>query len=635
MMQRWASAGATTALHAKGVHPVSVVLALTVALSGEAARPPLKAASELGFGPGVLERFNEQFSHLHVHPSTHRSSLKRSGELPTLVVTFALRSRAKMLQFTLPPGYEPTLDPGRPTSCGIFAPDSSTNYSVFSRATGARPLTPHVSDCETLTTGSGQPVRVTLHLCDGVHGLSLAPQTAPGKETEPLSWWFFHLLAWNPDESPAAEDNVFELRWAQSASTAWAGSTLFDGWPVLGDWDCAYSDWEGWGACSARCGGGRQALRRRVLMEPPIGGTGLNCTEPLERSIPCNEHACLWPCEFSEEQVGECTAECGGGVRIVRVRWHGEHCPDVSDTDAVRREPCNVQPCRSKCRLSDIWTVATDCSELCGPGHFWMLREVLQKDKGDEACQPEWRRLPCLRQRCTPLTVLRPDRNIVPFPDDSFKAAVIFKLPILARMMQLNAPEGFRFGEVGGPCNVTEHDMLPHFASCQVGVRASQAVLRFLTPLPPALPGVRGGPQRLASGEDAPEPFDDRYQFMIDVLNAPCHDTDWVPDFLATTLSCGVSPDGNRWTLEFAEEGTTRWESLSTEGYTLYAPFGAQALASSSSPEEKVEQGQPPATREEVAKPARPRFCSARLQCEDGSRCGQDGLCFSAPLMGA
>jgi len=557
-----------------------------------------------------------------------------------LAVTFALHSTARTLLFVMPPGYEPVIDPALPSSCGIFAPLAPANFTAYSRTTGAQPLPKHITECELKRLQEGKHVEVVMHLSDGVAGL-----TEPSEDEDPahpgksLSWWFFHLQVWFPETTPAKEDSSFHLHWSQARSSDWAGSLEDEGDPVLGDWDCVYSEWEGWGSCSARCGGGKQKLRRRILMEPPPGGSGANCTERVEMTVACNTHACIWPCEYTKEVVGECTAECGGGVRLTRPRWTGQHCPEVSDADALRREACNTQPCRSRCRLEDKWTVVTECSELCGPGFFWMMRKVIAKDSADRNCEPEWRRLPCLRQRCTPLTVLRPDQNIFPIAGDVFKAALLFKVPVLARVIQLNAPEGFQFGNLGGPCNVTEHSLDPYFDRCEVGVRASQAVLRLLTPLPPSMQGAYGAEAlHVEGGGNATEPeeeFEDRHQFAIQVASPRCPEDRWTSDVLATAATCSIPPDENRWVIEFGEEGTTRWVSESTEGYPVFVSEVRGAVQSEERAPADRAKAQAAEARQASRSPSRSpverrQFCSPRLKCKDGSECDSNGLCQSS-----
>merc|ERR1719195_110344 len=178
-------------------------------------------------------------------------------------------------------------------------------------------------------------------------------------------------------------------------------------------------------------------------------------------------------------------------------------------------------------------------------------------------------------------------------------------------MIQLNAPEGYKFGSLGGACKVTEHDMLPYFDSCQVGVRASQAVLKFRTPLPPTLPAGHGDSER--------------YQFMIEVVNAPCPDGHWIGDVMGATLTCGLSTDGNRWTIEFAEDGTTRWESASTGGYSLDFPY--DSAVQDQGADGAADTAPAPVLRMHTRGP-RPQFCSPRLPCQVGEDCNEDGVCM-------
>lgn len=618
-----------------GVAPLrALALALLAVQHPEAARPARKS----DVGSASLDKFNEQFSHLHVKPSTHRAVHRHDGETPTLVVTFALHAAARSLMFVLPPGYEPVIDPGLPTSCGIFAPSERSNFSVYSRATGAQPATQHIQECEIKPVQKGKKVELILHLCEGVHGLSAPPSMGPAQKTEAISWWFFHLQVWLPDVSPTKEDNIFALHWSEVKGGTWAGSTEMKGDPVFGDWDCKYSDWETWGTCSARCGGGLQTMRRRILVQPPADGSGVPCKEEVNETIPCNTHACVWPCEFAGEIRGKCSAECGGGVRIVHMMWHGEHCPDKEDVYAVRKEACGLDPCKSKCQLQDTWTVVTECSEMCGPGYFWLMRAVEKKDASDSSCQPEWRKLPCLKQRCTPLTVVRPDINIHPYPDDSFKAGVLFKVPVMARVIQLNAPEGFKFGNLGGTCNVFDHDLAPHFESCHVGVRESQAVLKLSTPVPATYPGDYSPdklhPQSALNATEKAEEFDEKHQFMIDVLNEPCQKQGWVPDMMATTMTCDIPPDQNRWVIEFGEDGTTRWESESTEGYPIFAPYGSEDMppfgkGRNAERLEAVALATSRSSAQVLGKSdGRPHFCSPRIPCKDGAQCSRNGICL-------
>jgi len=659
----------STAVHRGGLAPTVVMLAAAFSLF--LAAPVAHAARDAPPSSGSLtvDRFEEDFVHLHVHPSTHRAILNHASEAPTLEFTFSTRATAEKLLVTLPPGYVPQVgsaavseaEEAAATGCGIFTPGNPPEghkHRSYSALTGAKPLAPRIAHCEILLGSEGNVTQMVLHLRPGVQGLSEG--LGPSKD---LSWWFFHARSRFPAESLVAEENVFRLQWSSSGSLAtggdqpshdWEGGVAVNGWPILGDWNCKYSEWEGWGACSARCGGGVQHVTRRILLEPPEGGAGEKCNEQaLQREVPCNEHPCLFPCEFvEEEQRGVCTAVCGGGVRAVRRRWLGDNCPKHNDDDAVRWEPCNTEPCQVKCRISDVWKVASQCSELCGEGNFWLVREVLQKDPSDRACQAEWRQATCLRQHCNPLTVLRPDQDMIPFPGDVFRVAVLFELPVRARKARLSAPEGFVFGEVGQACDLHEHDMLPHFQACTVNSHVNEVELTFSTPLPPSVSRRERG----------------RYNLLIDVVTEQCNEEEWVFNGLRDSLTCVLSEDKNRWKFEYAEEGegSSGWSSLpSAEGFNLQAPFGpafgtdfvsgnfkaearAAGLQKETIPAEQQASGQSAAAgagadpaaaagatasgpaEQQCTRPQRPTFCSPRLPCPGGATCSDLGICPSS-----
>lgn len=557
--------------------------------------------------------FDDGFTHFHVSPTTHRFSMEQSAQVPVLAVVFSLRPLATVLRLVLPPGYELVASQaGRPGSrCAkVFSPTSPEQMSAYANETQAQPLTEHIAGCEASTTTDfgGTRVQLSMLLSPTVVGLSEKP-----KSQDMAYWWYFHILARFPAVSPEAEANFFSLSWANDKESEWRGDTRFRAWPVLGDWQCIYSDWEGWGTCSARCGGGTQTLRRRVLLTPPEGGV---CSDIIAKdATPCNVHPCLFPCEFEEaEERGNCSAACGGGVRVVRRRWKGENCPASHDLDAVQLEQCNTQPCVEPCKLSDTWTVVTECSELCGRGSFWVMRKVLQKNPDDVACQPVWRELPCVNEVCTPLAIMRPDPNILPFPRDTFVVAVSFTTTESARRIELSAPEseGYSFGPPGVACELKDHSLMPHFERCEVGSVASKVILHLSTPLPPS-----------RSTDDHY-----RYEFKIEVVNPDCDDSDWDPDPLRSTMTCNVGPDRSRWKLELASEGSdAKWESLSAQGYSLYWPGNDQGRGQVFLDDQHLDGDNGDNSKALVEESSSPRrdFCSTRMPCQDAnSRCSWD-----------
>eukprot|EP00933_Yihiella_yeosuensis_P052392 TRINITY_DN50455_c0_g1_i1.p1 TRINITY_DN50455_c0_g1~~TRINITY_DN50455_c0_g1_i1.p1 ORF type:complete len:628 (+),score=105.01 TRINITY_DN50455_c0_g1_i1:143-2026(+) len=569
--------------------------------------------------------FEDEFSHFHVSASTHRMSLPqhRAQEPPTLAVTFSLRPVATTLQLTLPPGYQIRAAPAdldlQGSNCKLaFAPSSLDHMSSYANETEASPMVEHISSCVVSTEGyeGHQRIKLLLKLRPGVPGLS-APladvnrSAAEGVGPLQSKWWFFHILSWLPDATPDPSTNFFQFHWSTDNDTQWEGDTRFSGWPVLGDWDCIYSDWEGWGSCSARCGGGTQTLTRRVLLQPP---SGEKCTDvSLKDPQPCNDHPCIFSCEFEEiEDEGNCSAACGGGVRVFRQRWKGENCPRSSDLDAVRLEPCNTQPCVAPCKISDTWSVVTECSALCGKGYFWIMKEVLQKDPNDIACQPVWRELPCVKQECAPLSIMRPDPIILPFPKDKFTVGISFTLSADAQRIELSAPdsEAYSFGEPGSACKLKDHSLMPYFKSCEVGELDNKVVLHMHSPLP-----------RSNSVEDR-----DRYEFQIEVMNPECRDDDWDPDPLRASMVCNVGPYRSRWRLDFTTESGS-FESLWGEGYQLFWPgheagrgdiFSDSDDKTSEAAAAKQRQGHHEAKSKTKA---HPDFCSPRVPCQDGLHC--------------
>merc|ERR1740123_2458319 len=137
--------------------------------------------------------------------------------------------------------------------------------------------------------------------------------------------------------------------------------------------DCEVSKWEP-EDCSVSCGGGIQLLKRAIVS--PESGGGAECP-PLSMRKACNEHPCPIDCKVSEwSGFSACSAECGGGVRqrVRRVKVHprydGEPCGDLSETEA-----CNMQDCNVDCKLGH-WKAWTACTKACGGGTKYSKRTV-------------------------------------------------------------------------------------------------------------------------------------------------------------------------------------------------------------------------------------------------------------------
>lgn len=566
----------------------------------------------------------------------------------TLSVYFMLTSPFEVLEFRLPPGFRVVPDPK--LGCGVYslgesADDSSeaSDAKEFSKSVHAKHLTPFIDHCHVYESQEKKlgkhgdemtQVHVRISLKHDVAGLSqdvaVVKDGAPDETKR--GWWSFALHVRNPLINPTDEDNQFAL-FHFHRTDVWNGDIYLRGWPIYGDWGCKYSDWSGWGQCSARCGGGTLRLTRRLLLEPPPHrGTvfGKPCADPLEKIVPCNDYACKFPCQLVDVgESGVCSAECGGGIRAQRWRWKGDGCPAKDDLETVQFETCNTEPCKARCILADTWTVVTGCSEMCGQGTYRMMREVLQKDQNDPACQPEWREVKCARQWCTQLSIIRPDRNILPYPGDTYYVGLAFKLTFAVQKVTLSAPAGYSFGTPGADCHLHDHDLSPYYKGCKVGIRSvdgSWLDSRSITILLNAvLPRSDAG----------------RYNFMLPVTNPHCPRNDFrqlvtIGDQPGPKEVCVIPYDQNLWEMQLVKEtvavGHTPM-SLWAAGYELHNPQESRKL---SIPGGKdlfwaTTNDAHFVSLEQNAWRARVVYCSPRLEpCPDGSPCPASGVCPTA-----
>jgi len=625
-----------------------------------------------------IDGYEEAFTHFHVTPSTHRG-LAREHEQEdyqgvTLAVIFAVHPAATMVGFTLPKGYSILEVSDETKYCPkVFKPNPK-EISSYAKQTKAESVVDHITNCSVKASPSGDTtaehtsdsddnateapkfeheiaragsfhnegpgVQLILGLRDDVPGLSKRNYMSNEHAANKLQWWYFHMQVKYPSRNIEQEANFFKFHWSHTHDHDWEGETEFRGWPILGDWECAYSEWEGFGTCSTRCGGGTRQLTRRVLFQPPVGEL---CNDTMHPDIePCNEHACLWGCEFEEgEIVGECTASCGGGVRLKRRRFKGNYCPALADIYADAAEPCNTQPCRARCQYSDVWQVVTQCDELCGPGKFWMMRQVLSKDSDDAACQPLWKQVPCMRQVCNQFTVTHPDPNILPTVSQTYLVGLIWTQTVEAKFIEITAPIKYSFGKPGGKCEVAFHSLMPHFESCQVGGTANIARLQMYSLLPNVSSSIG------------------RYELQIQVTHPTCKPTDWDPDPIRGTLTCNVGIDQTVWSMMIQGQSETLRESITAQGYYLFWPasLAVPALLTDEAEEDEAEDttttttaedtpANATATGDEVPAPepcppgvhlnrkvARPFYCMRDRDpaaCEEkypNSICGWDNVC--------
>jgi len=146
--------------------------------------------------------------------------------------------------------------------------------------------------------------------------------------------------------------------------------------------DCVVGDWRP-SECSASCAGGYMRLDRDIVTKP-VGGA---LCPALIGQKPCNEFKCPIDCKLADwEGWSACTAKCGGGLmeRTRKIQVEPEHggepCGEDSEADS-----CNVQSCDKDCVLND-WTAWSDCSKECDSGTSERSKSISEPLAGDGEC---------------------------------------------------------------------------------------------------------------------------------------------------------------------------------------------------------------------------------------------------------
>merc|ERR1711865_466698 len=160
---------------------------------------------------------------------------------------------------------------------------------------------------------------------------------------------------------------------------------------------CELEQWAAWSDCSQSCGSGSSSRSRTVISKP---SEDLKCAD-LSQSRTCNSHSCVTECTVSEWASFEaCSATCGGGKQAQeRVVMTGDQatCPSLT-----QERECNTAPCLEPvdCKMSE-WSDFTGCSKACDGGSQQRTRSVMVQPQfgaapcGELADSKQCNAIPC------------------------------------------------------------------------------------------------------------------------------------------------------------------------------------------------------------------------------------------------
>jgi hypothetical protein len=113
--------------------------------------------------------------------------------------------------------------------------------------------------------------------------------------------------------------------------------------------DCKLADWQGWSACTAKCGGVIMERARAITVEPMHGGAACGATS---EAMTCGTQACDQDCDLSDwTQWGACSKECNGGsserVKTIVTPTVGDGtCAPMGGKERLESKPCNQFVCQ-------------------------------------------------------------------------------------------------------------------------------------------------------------------------------------------------------------------------------------------------------------------------------------------------
>jgi hypothetical protein len=167
--------------------------------------------------------------------------------------------------------------------------------------------------------------------------------------------------------------------------------------------NCVHQDWSSWGSCSKTCGGGGVSKRHRLPSKDQDMRHRMRC-QTLTESQPCGGGNCPVDCKLSLwSGFTACTADCNGGLKsrsrsVIEQPLHeGRACGSL-----VHRWPCNAHGCDVDCKMSN-WTDLNDgaCSATCGAGARYQMRSIERvAEYGGKRCGSTNKAIPCKVKDC-------------------------------------------------------------------------------------------------------------------------------------------------------------------------------------------------------------------------------------------
>jgi hypothetical protein len=124
--------------------------------------------------------------------------------------------------------------------------------------------------------------------------------------------------------------------------------------------DCVVSDWGGWSACSADCGGGTQTRTRSIVTPASCGG---NACPTTTDSQPCNPQAC-GTCDATQAAAFCSTVTAVDGTVHCGRPGFGPSCCDTDADCAANGLSCtNVVP--QFCATTSQLGTSAPTAEIC------------------------------------------------------------------------------------------------------------------------------------------------------------------------------------------------------------------------------------------------------------------------------